>query len=91
MAVYTEEGRKEVKQQVSYYMRNARTIYDGLKEAGYQVAGGVNSPYVWLHTGDMTSWNSLIICWKTPMWWERPAAVWPSGEHLFPPYRFRHV
>ena len=57
MAIYTEQGRKEVKEQVDYYMRNARTIYDGLKEAGYLVAGGVNSPYVWLHTGEMTSWE----------------------------------
>ena len=57
MAVYSEEGRKEILEQVAYYKRNARTIYQGLKDAGYAVAGGVNSPYVWLHTGEMTSWE----------------------------------
>ena len=84
MAVYTEEGRKEVKQQVSYYMRNARTIYDGLKEAGYQVAGGVNSPYVWLHTGDMTSWEFFDHLLEDANVVGTPGSGFgPSGEHYF--------
>lgn len=57
-AVYSEEGRAQLKEQVAYYLNNARTIFDGLKAAGYTVAGGVNSPYVWLKTPDkMTSWE----------------------------------
>ena len=39
-------------------MRNAGYIYNGLKDAGYTVIGGVNAPYVWLKTPDnMTSWD----------------------------------
>lgn len=57
-AVYSEAGEAQVKEQVACYMKNARTICQGLKEAGYQVYGGVNSPYVWLKTPDgMTSWE----------------------------------
>ena len=57
-AVYSEEGNRQVMEQVAYYMRNARTIHEGLKEAGYSVYGGVNSPYIWLKTENgMTSWE----------------------------------
>lgn len=39
-------------------MRNAHTIYHGLKEAGYSVSGGVNAPYIWLKTpNNMSSWD----------------------------------
>ena len=57
-ACYTEEGRKSIRGLVEFYMKNARTIYDGLKDMGYTVYGGVNSPYIWLKTPDgMTSWE----------------------------------
>ena len=57
-AVYSEAGKAQLKQQVDYYMRNAKVIYEGLKEAGYTVSGGVNAPYIWLKTpGNMTSWE----------------------------------
>ena len=57
-AVYTEEGQKEIMEQVAYYMRNAAYILDGLKSAGYTVSGGVNAPYIWMKTPDnMTSWE----------------------------------
>ena len=45
-AVYTPEGKAELKEQVAYYMKNAGVIYNGLKDAGYTVAGGVNAPYI---------------------------------------------
>ena len=57
-AVYSEAGRIQLKEQVDYYMRNARTIREGLKDAGYTVSGGVNAPYIWLKTpGQMTAWE----------------------------------
>ena len=57
-AVYTPEGQKEIRQLVGYYMENARMIYEGLKDAGYTVYGGVNAPYIWLKTPDgMSSWD----------------------------------
>lgn len=58
LAVYTEAGQAQVREQVDYYMRNARVIRDGLEKAGYQVSGGVNAPYVWMRTpGNATSWE----------------------------------
>ena len=58
MAVYSQEGRVQLKDQVAYYMNNAQIIYKGLKEGGYQVYGGVNAPYIWLKVPDhMTSWD----------------------------------
>ncbi|MCR4788728.1 MAG: LL-diaminopimelate aminotransferase [Lachnospiraceae bacterium] len=57
-AVYSEEGKAQVKALVDYYMENATYILNGLKKAGYTVSGGVNAPYIWLKTPDnMTSWE----------------------------------
>ncbi len=57
-AVYSPEGKAELKEQVAYYMKNAAYILKGLKDAGYSVSGGVNAPYIWLKTTDnMTSWE----------------------------------
>ena len=57
-AVYSEAGKAQLKAQVAYYMNNARYIYQGLKEVGYTVSGGVNAPYIWLKAPNgMTSWE----------------------------------
>ncbi len=57
-AVYSQEGREQLKEQVAYYMKNASYIYNGLKEAGYTVSGGVNAPYIWLKTPKgMSGWE----------------------------------
>ena len=57
-AVYSRAGKAQLQEQIAYYRKNAAYIYSGLKEAGYTVSGGVNSPYVWLKTPKgMTSWE----------------------------------
>ena len=57
-AVYSDAGKAQLKEQVACYMQNAKVIYEGLKNAGYSVSGGINAPYVWLKTPDkMTSWE----------------------------------
>ena len=57
-AVYTEEGWKQTKEVIDYYMENARIIREGLATAGLTVYGGVNAPYIWLKTPDgMSSWD----------------------------------
>ena len=57
-AVYSEAGKAQLKNQVGYYMRNAKLIHDELTKAGFSVSGGVNAPYIWLETPDkMTSWE----------------------------------
>ncbi len=57
-AIYTEEGQEQVRENIAYYMENARIIREGLTAAGYAAYGGVNAPYIWLRTPeDMTSWE----------------------------------
>jgi len=57
-AIYTEEGQKQVKETIAYYMENARIIREGLQAAGIKAYGGVNAPYIWLKTPDnMPSWD----------------------------------
>ena len=57
-ASYTDEGRKEVRAAVDFYMENARIIRDGLGGAGFQVYGGENAPYIWVKTPPgLGSWD----------------------------------
>ena len=57
-AIYTEEGQKQVRETIAYYMENARIIREGLQAAGIKAYGGVNAPYIWLQTpNDMPSWD----------------------------------
>ncbi len=57
-AIFTPEGRRQSTEAVEYYMENARMMREGLREAGFEVYGGVDAPYVWLRTPDnMTSWE----------------------------------
>lgn len=46
-AVYSETGKKQLSEQIAYYMRNAKTIRQGLSSYGYTVYGGDNAPYIW--------------------------------------------
>lgn len=57
-AVFTEQGQKEIKEQVAYYMNNAHIIHNELTKAGIWHTGGENSPYIWLQCPDgMSSWD----------------------------------
>ena len=57
-AVYSEDGKKQIKANIKDYLENAKIIKEGLIEAGFTVYGGVNSPYVWLKTPkNMSSWD----------------------------------
>lgn len=57
-AIYTPEGKKQVRENIDYYMRNAALIKKGLEEVGLKVYGGVNAPYIWLKTPDgIGSWR----------------------------------
>ncbi len=85
MAVYSDEGRAQLKEQVGYYMRNAKVIYDGLKEAGYEVYGGINAPYIWLKVPDgMTSWEFFDYLLENANVVGTPGSGFgPSGEGYF--------
>lgn len=57
-AVYSDAGKEQVRQLVSFYLENAAILSQGLRDAGLTVYGGVNAPYVWLKTpGNSTSWE----------------------------------
>lgn len=84
-AVYSEAGKRELKAQIDYYMKNAAYIKNGLKEAGYSVSGGVNAPYIWLKTPDnMTSWEFFDHLLATANVVGTPGSGFgPSGEGYF--------
>jgi len=57
-AIYSEQGKREVREVIAYYLENARIMKASLLEAGYKVFGGVNAPYIWVKTRDgMKSWD----------------------------------
>ena len=57
-AFYTPEGAAQMRETIDYYLGNARVILDGLRGAGYECHGGVDSPYIWVRTpGGMGSWE----------------------------------
>ena len=84
-AVYSEAGKAQLKEQVAYYMKNASVIYNGLKDAGYEVYGGVNAPYIWLKTPDkMTSWDFFdFLLEKVNVVGTPGSGFGPSGEGYF--------
>ncbi|WFR56068.1 LL-diaminopimelate aminotransferase [Anaerocolumna sp. AGMB13025] len=84
-AVYSEEGRKQTGEQIAYYMNNANVIREGLTQAGYQVSGGVNAPYIWLKTpGKMTSWEFFDYLLKEANIVGTPGSGFgPHGEGYF--------
>jgi LL-diaminopimelate aminotransferase len=84
-AVYSDAGKAELKQQVAYYMNNAKTIRAGLSEAGYEVYGGTNAPYIWLKTPkQMTSWEFFDYLLEQANVVGTPGSGFgPSGEGYF--------
>ena len=81
-AIYTPEGRKQVKEIIDYYMENADIMRDSLTRLGYKVFGGVDAPYLWIKTPDgIDSWKffeqllygASVVC--TP-----GVGFGPSGE-----------
>lgn len=84
-AVYSPEGKEQLKEQVAYYMKNAAVIKEGLRDAGYTVFGGVNAPYIWLKTPDkMTSWEFFDYLLENANVVGTPGSGFgPSGEGYF--------
>lgn len=84
-AVYSEEGKAQIKEQIAYYMENAKVIREGLKEAGFTVYGGANSPYVWLKVPEgMSSWEFFDMLLNEVQVVGTPGAGFgASGEGFF--------
>ena len=57
-AIYSKDGKQQVRETIDYYMENARIMREGLTAAGIQVFGGKNAPYLWVKTPEgFTSWQ----------------------------------
>ena len=57
-AVFSEEGLKQIRENLAYYQKNAKLIADTMTELGIKFTGGINSPYIWLKCPDnMGSWE----------------------------------
>ena len=84
-AIYTKEGQKQIKENIAYYMENAKIIKDGLKEAGFIVYGGENAPYIWLKVPDgLSSWEFFDKLLNEANVVGTPGVgVGPSGEGYF--------
>ncbi len=84
-AVYTEEGQKQTRESIAYYMNNAKVIREALSDAGYEVFGGVDAPYIWLKTPDnMKSWDFFDYLLEELNIVGTPGSGFgPSGEGYF--------
>lgn len=84
-AIYSDEGRAQVREQISGYLENAGIISEGLKAAGYEVYGGVNAPYIWMKTKDgMSSWEFFDYLLENLQIVGTPGSGFgPSGEGYF--------
>ena len=84
-AVYSDEGMKETKEVISYYMDNAKIILDALKKAGFEAYGGVNAPYIWWKLPDnIKSFDFLdILLNKYQIVGTPGSGFGPSGEGYF--------
>jgi LL-diaminopimelate aminotransferase len=59
-ALYSPEGKTQVRALVEFYLGNAKILRDGAKKAGLEVFGGVNAPYIWVRTPkNITSWRAF--------------------------------
>lgn len=57
-AIFTPQGKKEVEENIKYYLENAKIIRNTFKELGFWFVGGDNSPYIWIKCPDnMDSWS----------------------------------
>ena len=57
-AIYTPEGKKQVKAIIQYYMANACIMKEALESTGLNVFGGENAPYLWVKApGEVSSWK----------------------------------
>lgn len=81
-AIYTPEGKGQVRETIKYYMDNAKIMRETLTSLGLKVYGGVNAPYLWVKTpGNIDSWKffeqmlygAQVVC--TP-----GVGFGPSGE-----------
>ena len=81
-AIYSEEGKRQVRSTVEYYLKNAEYLKQSIAALGLKVYGGVDAPYLWVRTpADMSSWDFFDHLLRTAHLICTPGAGFgPSGE-----------
>lgn len=84
-AVLSGEGKKQARDIIEFYHNNAHVIYHGLKDAGYTVYGGIDSPYIWLKTPNgISSWEFFdLLLNKVQVVGTPGSGFGPAGEGFF--------
>ena len=84
-SIYSEEGRKQIQENINYYKENAHIMLEGLKQVGYEVFGGKNAPYIWLKVPQgYTSWEFFdYLLEKANVVGTPGTGFGPSGEGYF--------
>lgn len=84
-AIFTPQGRRQVQEAVDYYLENARVLRQGLQEAGLEIFGGINAPYVWIKApAGMTSWEFFdMLLEKCNVAGTPGSGFGPAGEGYF--------
>lgn len=84
-AVYSEEGMKEIRENIKYYQNNAKIIKKGLDDAKIDYVGGINAPYIWLKVpNNMKSWDYFdLLLQKANIVGTPGVGFGPSGEGYF--------
>ena len=82
-AIYSEEGQKEIRENIKYYLENAKIIREGLDEVGIEYYGGINSPYIWLKVpNNMKSWDFFDLLLEKANVVGTPG-VWTKRRRVF--------
>ncbi|MBZ9571554.1 LL-diaminopimelate aminotransferase [Methanobrevibacter sp. TMH8] len=81
-ATYSKDGKRELEENIDYYMKNAKIIRESLSKIGLDVYGGINSPYIWVKTPkNMDSWEFFdFLLNETNVVGTPGAGFGPSGE-----------
>jgi len=81
-AIYSSDGKKQIKNTIDYYMGNATIMKEALESVGLKVYGGVNAPYVWVKTPNgVSSWKFFDqLLYETYVVTTPGAGFGPSGE-----------
>jgi LL-diaminopimelate aminotransferase len=84
-AIYTPEGKEQVKTTINYYMNNAKILRENLGKMGFDVYGGVNAPYVWVNSGrGIKSWDLFNkLLYEIHVVGTPGSGFGPSGEGFF--------
>ena len=84
-AVYSENGMKEIRENIKYYQNNAEIIKKGLDDAKIKYVGGINAPYIWLRVpNNMKSWDYFdMLLQKANIVGTPGVGFGPSGEGYF--------